>query len=143
MSPWPKLAPWAQTNLLEPFAREIQQREGRIESGYFLTGLSVVAALALGVWLLARLLERCDGRRPTDSRWMLFVRLCGAHGLRWRERWLLWRIAREQRLDEPAWLFLDPRRLEAAAGGPFQGRSASQLEALRRRLFAGIDAPAG
>jgi hypothetical protein len=128
----------ARQSPLENFAREFQGRQTRLESGYLLTGLLILLSILLAIWLLSRLLERFDGRRPVDSSTMLFLSLCKAHRLRWPEWWLLFRVAGEQKLNDPARLFLEPEWLDPAnlpAG--LRPRSA-RLEGLRRRLFAGL-----
>lgn len=128
----------ARQSPLEDFAREFQGRETRVEPGYLLTGLAIVTAILLAVWLLSRLLERFDGRRPVDSPTMLFLALCRAHRLRWSEGWLLFRVTREQQLRDPAQLFLEPERLDPAnLPAALQPRS-EELQRLRRRLFAGL-----
>jgi len=66
----------------------------------------------------------------------LFTELCRAHKLNWRQRWLLWRLARIEQLSHPARLFLEPEWY-AAAGLPRELRhNAAQLNAIRARLFA-------
>jgi hypothetical protein len=128
----------AQPSPLENFAREFQGREARLESGYLLTGLLILLSILLAIWLLSRVLERFDGRRPVDSSIMLFLSLCRAHRLRWPEWWLLFRVAREQKLNDPARLFLEPERLEPANLPAALRPRSEQLEGLRRRLFAGL-----
>lgn len=131
----------AQSSPFEKLAREFQGRQTRVESGYLTTGLLCVLAILLGAWLLSKVVERYDRQRPINSSWMLFLSLCKAHQLRWPERWLLWRVAREQRLKDPARLFLEPERFHPANAGPFQRLRAAQLDVLRERLFVGV--PAG
>ena len=128
----------AQASPLQNFAREFQGRQTRLESGYLTTGLVIVLGVAVAVWLLSRVLERRDGRRPTDSSLSLFFTLCRAHRLRLSEWWLLWRVARDQKLKEPARLFLEPERLNPAHVNPVLRLRSAQLEALGARLFAGL-----
>jgi len=100
------------------------------------------AAVAAAVWLLVRLAGYQDWRVRCNSPPRLFLVLCRAHRLRWTDRWLLWRLARQHGLADPAQLFLDPSLLNGR-GLPreLQGY-AGRLENLRRRLFAGL-APTG
>lgn len=128
---------FAQQSPLDNFAREFQGRQTRINSGYLTTGLVVLVAMVLAVWLLSVVLDRYGGRRPMDSSLALFLALCKAHRLRWSEWWLLWRVAREQQLRDPARLFLEPTRLDPANLGPIFRLRSGQLEAIRERLFAG------
>ena len=128
----------ARQSPLENFAREFQGRQTRLESGYLLTGLLILLGILLAIWLLSRLMERFDGRRPVDSSTMLFLSLCKAHRLRWREGWLLFRVAQEQKLTDAARLFLEPKRLESANLTAALRPNSETLERLRRRLFAGL-----
>jgi hypothetical protein len=66
---------------------------------------------------------------------MLFLSLCRAHRLRWAEWWLLWRVARDQKVKDPARLFLEPRWLDSARLRPVLRLRAARLESIRRRLF--------
>ncbi len=65
----------------------------------------------------------------------LFLSLCRAHRIAWSDRWLLWRLAASQRLEDPARVFLEPERLDPDAAGPFSARRAARLERLQRKLF--------
>ena len=49
----------------------------------------------------------------------LFLSLCRAHRIAWSDRWLLWRLAASQRLEDPVRVFLEPERLDPDAAGPF------------------------
>ena len=133
---------FAQKSPLDNFAREFQGRQTRLNSGYLTTGLVIVLALVLAVWLLSQVLERYAGRRPGDSSLMLFLSLCRAHRLRLPEWWLLWRLARVQQLKDPARLFLEPARLDPANLSPVLRLKTGELDAIRRRLFAGTSGDA-
>ena len=98
-------------------------------------GLLILAALVLGIWALARLLAIRERRRSFDSPRRLFLSLCRAHQLSWRDRWLLWRVAKVQKLKDPARLFLEPERFEAARLGPALTAKTPRLAALREQLF--------
>jgi hypothetical protein len=129
----------AEQDPLENIAREFKGREDRIESGYLWTGLWILLGLVAAIWLLAKVFQLYEKRRPINSSWMLFLSLSKAHRLRWSERWLLWRVARAQQLKDPARLFLDRERLEAANLPPAFRFQAERLEAIRDRLFAGLE----
>ena len=128
----------AQQSPLDNFAREFQGRETRLESGYLTTGILILVGILAACWLLSKVLDHYDGRRPVDSSLMLFITLCKAHRLRWLDWWFLWRVARDQRLDEPGRVFLEPERLDPANVSPVLRLRSEQLAALARRLFAGI-----
>lgn len=90
--------------------------------------LIVAAAVAFVVWRQLR-----DRREMTNS---LFDGLCGAHELTRRERRLLDRLARCQRLAEPARLFLEPERWDPNHLPGELAAEAETLALLKTRLFA-------
>jgi hypothetical protein len=97
-------------------------------------GLVFLTALVVMLWLVSRWLKRRQRAQPYNSPRRLFFGLCRAHGLRWSDRWLLWRVAKWQRLKDPGRLFLEPQRFEEANLGPLRA-SAPRLKAIRQRLF--------
>jgi hypothetical protein len=107
-----------------------------VQPGHIVFGVLFVVIAVVTLWLLARLSGSDDRRRRCDRRWMLFVDLCRAHGLPWSDWWLLYRVARHDRLREPARIFLEPERLEAATLSPSLQSRADRLRWLRERLFA-------
>lgn len=130
----------AQKDPLEDIAREFRGRETRVESGYLIMGLLILVGIVVGIWVLAKVLERYEKRRPMNSSLMLFLGLCKAHRLRWTQRWLLWRVARDQQLKDPARLFMEPERLDPSNLRGVLRLRGPQLEAIRSRLFAGMSA---
>jgi len=128
----------AQQNPLDNFAREFQGRETRLESGYLTSGLLVILGIVAALWVLMEVMDRLDGRRSVDSSLMLFLALCRAHRLRWSEWWLLWLVARDRKLKEPARLFLEPELLDPANLRPALRLKAAQLQTVAGRLFAGL-----
>ncbi len=102
------------------------------------TGLLIVLAVLFAVcallWLLMRLHGRRE-RRPYHAPRRLFLQLCDAHRISWREGWLLWRLARAQRLAQPGMLFVQGDLLTPShVPGKFQRRQ-KVLDRLRSRLF--------
>jgi hypothetical protein len=113
--------------------RAAQAREGMEQLVYGALFCVVVGAAAFVIVQLIRSRRRRKGR---TSPWGLFVELCHAHKLNWRQRWLLWRLARIKKLSHPARLFIEPE-LFAAGGLPRELRGSSvQLNTIRARLFA-------
>jgi hypothetical protein len=108
----------AQGGGLDDFARGLRENRFRFDSENIAAALLTVAGIALAVWILwylVRLYERRQGR-PRPGR-------------------LLWRVARAEKLRDPACLFLEPERLEAARLGPaFAGRQ-SELSLILDCLF--------
>jgi hypothetical protein len=66
-----------------------------------------IAAITLVWWLIVKWQQRLQ-LRQYESPAGLFRELCHAHRLSWRERKLLWGIARAAHLAQPAQLFLRP-----------------------------------
>ena len=98
--------------------------------------LAIVVALLVAVWLTSRIVDRIQRKCPYRSPLWLFLGLCRAHRLSWREGRLLWQVARAQRLESAARLFLEPERLDAAKRLPALTSRTAELESLGRRLFA-------
>ncbi len=107
-----------------------------------LIGMAAVTAVLLVWWMAARWLPE-SSRRPVGGPWRLFFALCGAHGLEWTDRWLVWRLARRQRLDHPARLFVEPERWAPANLGWLGPSRAERLAHVRERLFGGLPEDAG
>ena len=121
-------------------------RRARLETSDVLVGLAIIAGVSAVVWLLWYVNLRQQGGGKRSRPLMLFLELCRAHGLRFSERWLLWRLARAVRLRDPARLFLEPERFDTAGLPAVLRLRAAQLTRLRERLFpepldAPLDAP--
>jgi hypothetical protein len=101
-------------------------------------GVAALAGIVAAVWILTYLLAWRDRRRSYTSPRRLFLSLCRAHRLRWIECWWLWRLARCQRLAEPAKLFLEPERFEKVHLTPTLWAKAEFFGRLRDRLFTGL-----
>jgi hypothetical protein len=110
----------------------------RFDPGTVLTLILATAAIVLALWLVSY----CSAgrRRPAahNSPGKLFLALCRAHRLGWRDAWLLWRLARWHELEAPARLFLEPDRFDFQGLNRSLTRRAARLQSLRRRLFADL-----
>ncbi|NQU23718.1 MAG: hypothetical protein HQ567_20745 [Candidatus Nealsonbacteria bacterium] len=116
-----------------------QRFEGhRIGSNDIVKGLLLLIALTALILLLTYVLNLQESRRKYSSPLRLFLALCKAHGLRWSECWLLWRVARSQRLRDPTRLFLEPERFAPAQLGPRFRMRAGRLKLLYERLYVGL-----
>jgi hypothetical protein len=95
----------------------------------------LLAVLSAVCWLVSRWLKARD-EKTVNSPWGLFHELCAAQGLNHRERQWLSRLARQQGLDQPAALFVEPAWWEPDRLGPTWESVLPQLHELRNRLFA-------
>lgn len=125
----------AQSSRLEHLSREFRGNRVRLDSEDLMVGLLVLAVLILLAWSATVAYGWFSQlrRRPGPKR--LFLRLCRAHRLRIGEIVLLWKLARAQRLRDPARLFLEPERYEPAHLGNALRHQAERLASLRDRLF--------
>ena len=100
---------------------------------FMLLGL---AGVILAIWLLSLVMnwQEQGHKRPSPTR--LFVEVCHAHRLNWRDGWLLWRLAKSQRLSDPARVFLEPDRFDPIQLVGTLRFHAARLAALREKLFA-------
>lgn len=101
--------------------------------------VAMVAAGAIAIitvaWIIMRLVARRE-RRVSHSPWCLFKELCMAHELSLRERQLMTRLAQHHRLEHPTALFVEPTWWEPQRLGPAWSKCLTELERLRKRLFA-------
>jgi len=101
--------------------------------------VGMVAAGAIAIitvaWIVMRLVARRE-RRVSHSPWCLFKELCAAHELTHRERQLVTRLAQQHRLEQPTALFVEPTWWEPQRLGPAWLKCLTELERLRKRLFA-------
>lgn len=125
----------AQSNLLIQWSNRL--RAGGLPLGW--QGVLVVAALATAIivatWLLMRWLRRRE-RRAANSPARLLAELAAAHGLRYRQRHLLSRLAQFHALSQPAVLFVEPALWTSEKLGPSWDRYRHELDVLQRQLFA-------
>ncbi len=108
---------------------------GTTGSDDVLLGLLIVAALVAGMWAISRLVSVGRKRRGYNGPWRLFWALCKAHHLNWSDRWLLYRVARNQALHDPGRLFLEAQHWEEKNLGPRFALEYPRLKALRTRIF--------
>jgi hypothetical protein len=109
-----------------------------VDIGTIVALLAGAAGIGFLLWIVAHLVGGYDRRATFNSPRKLFLRLCRAHRLTWRDTWLLWRLARSQRLGDPARLFLEPERFDPSDLAPGLRRHAERLQSLRDRLFADL-----
>jgi hypothetical protein len=129
----------ADRNRVDEVIGVLREHPKQLDAEYLWSGLAVIVAIVLTFWLLSRLLARQENPPPCNSTSKLFFSLCRAHGLSWSQRWLLWRVARQQKLRDAARLFLEPERLAERHLGRRLKHRRQDLAALRRCLFAGLD----
>jgi hypothetical protein len=130
------LVQWADGPRWRSMSSGFRGSRARFDSGDVVTGLLLLAGVALGVFVLSRLLSRQERQRAYNRPRALFRSLCKAHGLDRSSRQLLRQVARWQRLAQPARLFLEPNRFEPAALSPRLRAKGALLARLRDRIFA-------
>ncbi len=92
----------------------------------------VIAVVCLGAYLASRVVHQ----RRFNNHGTLFSGLCAVHALDRNARNLLVEVAGHRRLSQRARLFTDPRWLDPATLRGAIRRKASDVDALRRRLFS-------
>ncbi len=107
--------------------------------GVIVAGLGLAAAIAAGVSLHRRFRAGPDALAPRSA----FLRYAGRFDLGWRDRWLLWRIARSAKLPTPLTLLVASGTLyhhgrQYAAGLPARRRQSvhRRLGAIQRAVFS-------
>jgi hypothetical protein len=101
----------------------------------FLTAAGALTAVILAGWLLKSWLTQRE-RRTVNSPAKLLLELVAAHGLGYRHRQLLARLAKHHALTQPALLFVEPELWSAEKLGRAWDRCRPELDSLRQRLFA-------
>ena len=135
---WDHCLLFAERSRLDNISEPFKGRPTPVDKGDIVAGLLILAGIAALVWLLSRFLGAQDRRQTYNSPRRLFFSLCRMQGLRWSDRWLLWRLARARRLKDPARLFLEPQWFEATGLGRSLRLRATRLKQLRQGLFAGL-----
>ncbi len=112
-------------------------RYGRWPLSYQIATIAAGVAIAtcLAAWLVVRWLTRRE-RGKLNSPLKLLAELAAAHGLGYRQRQLLARLAKHHNLTQPAVLFVEPALWSAERLGPRWDRVRPELDALREHLFA-------
>jgi hypothetical protein len=95
----------------------------------------VVTSILLAAWLFRRWQRERD-RLAANSPALLLASLATAHGLQYRHRQLLTRLAKHYALSHPAQLFVEPALWTAEKLGPAWDRSRPELDELQQQLFA-------
>jgi len=125
----------AEGSPIENITRNFPGRESRIPAGEIALALGALLAVIAALWLFSRLSDLWSPRGRCDSSLGLFLNLCRAHEIRWAERWLLWRLARHHRLEEPAAIFIKPECFARSQLESLNSSAEARLLALAERLF--------
>jgi len=113
-------------------------RENQVQADYhnLFISLGILTSIAASLWLLLRFADRYQRRwRPASHPYRLFITLCKAHQLKWSDRWLLWKLARSQRLRDPGRVFLEPERFDTTNLSSSLRQHSARIHLLRERLF--------
>jgi hypothetical protein len=137
MTLWLFAQPGRMDELVRQMADGFREKPAEVNWSGMLVGLAAATAVLMVWWVAARWLPE-GHRRPAGGPRRLFFTLCRAHGLTWREYWLVWRVARRQKLDQPAKLFLEPERWRPERLEGFEPNHLASLRRLQDRLFAGM-----
>ena len=95
----------------------------------------LATAITLGYWF-SRRWRQARAQQLLNSPPHLLQELCVRHGIGRADQRLLAGLAREQSLEHPGLLFVEPRLWEANLLGTFGKRYAVPLDRLRERIFA-------
>lgn len=136
---WPIL--FADQQAIRNVMRGLHHKPNEFDSSGLATALMMLCLFFVCAWGFARVFVKPENRSAGKGPQGLFRELCRAHGLTFRDWWLLRRLARQHLLSEPALLFLDPRPFEAAVAGDAWRKTAPRLRELRSRLFTGLSLP--
>ena len=111
------------------------RRAGRVDTGEALIYLVIAGGLIAAVCVAIAVATRIHRQRRRKSHAALFRGLCQLHGLDRRARRLLKQLARHYQLAQPARLFCEPKWLDPTGLRSGLRQRASEVTALRNRLF--------
>ena len=131
------LLPLAQRDTWESLGNRFSGEHARFNPAD-LIWLAVIAAVAVvGLWWLAALSKRIEGRSSRPQPWRLFRELCARHSLTRDERSLLKKIAERTGLDQPAVLFVrEDLFKDDHINGDHLADEQQALGELRQKLFS-------
>jgi hypothetical protein len=119
--------------------RDFRVDHTKLDPGLIFASIVVLVTVVGFLWFLHRLMNCREGRRLYNSPKQLFRSLCNLHELTRSERRILSHLARVDQLPQPACVFLEPDRFDAAMKAPAFQSQRKQLEQLRAKLFAGMN----
>ncbi|MGQ9605809.1 MAG: hypothetical protein ACUVTW_06375 [Thermogutta sp.] len=100
----------AQTRFpLEQLRQEFQRRGSRpVDVASILWTAAALIAAIVAAAVILKIVQIARTRKPYRSNGLLFLSLCRAHQLSWRESIRLWRLAKRNGLRPAALVFLSP-----------------------------------
>lgn len=98
-------------------------------------GFVIVVAIIVVIGTIIHYYHDVLARRFVHKPIWLFCQLCRAHRLDLGSCWLLWKVAKAAKLENPVHVFLDPDRFSLNSLGRNWTPDANRLERLRNRLF--------
>lgn len=110
--------------------------EARFSTSDAVALLLFVLALAVGFWMLSRVLAKQDRRRPYNNPRKLFRELARAHRLTRGQRGLLAELASSRGIEPAARIFVEPLAFNSNELSGRLQRRADEIGELQRQLFA-------
>ena len=123
---------------MQSLFRALRSNNARGEASDTVYGLLIIAGILTVMLIFSVVSHSRHQRRNYESPVRLFLSLCKAHKLKWRERWLLYRLARMEQLTDPARLFLEPQWYTASNLPTALRQHEAKLKSIHKRLFAGL-----
>jgi hypothetical protein len=132
---WSPRLLFADQDRMEDVYRGFRSTQSGVGLHEVVIGLLLIGGISVLLVLFSWILHWQQRRRHYSSPRELFLSLCRAHRLRWKECWWLWQLARQQHLEDPGRLFLEPERFDASRIPPSLRRRQSEFDRLREQLF--------
>ncbi len=124
----------ADDNRFQSMGRQFRRGGSTLDLGQLLIWVTVLVLLVAAASLISNRMARRQKPGYRSSR-RLFHDLCRAHGLDQKKRMLLRQMARYQRLQQPARLFLEPERFDAANLGSVLAARRGEIQRMRDIVF--------
>ncbi len=124
---------------LDALGSGLRGHRARVDSDDITLAVVAVVVTGLGLWFLSRYASRQQAGGFNGPR-RLFWSLCKRHKLDWASRLLLVRLARSQRLRQPARLFLEPERFNSKNLSVSLRLQRNRLDVIRQKIFGDLGA---
>ena len=127
---------FAQRNAFRDMGSGFRDKREHFDPTDLIFWVGALVGVFVTLAILARVIARREQRQVYNSPRALFRSLCAAHNLDRRDRAVLRKLARHHGLVQPARLFVEPARFDAAKLDAKLGPLHPQIQSLRERVFA-------
>jgi hypothetical protein len=119
----------------QSLGQNLRGRHAQLSLSEWLLGAACLAAIALAVWIIAKLLTPSESKPAIHHPRRLFRALCRAHAVGFFGKRALWKLAHSAGLQQPGAIFLRPDLFDAGLATASSRRQQAHYARLREKLF--------